>query len=506
MYAILRAIVLRLVVYRLLWSLPTLAGIFLAVFAAVTMLPDSRERGSDVAARRAHFLDLPRFYHPRPVDVRGRTDAAIADLQADEEHQASGARELARLGGAGLPYVLPLFHHYSPAIRERIAMALAPVAARMGKFEPGEYDNPARAVGFWARFWEDHAIDFSPTSRRRAVERLVAHGGTDRARELRLLDTYVLEELIPVLARTTRRDSLSQLSQLASRATGQSMQIADNARPEEIVAIVASWQNFWFIYEGDFVALDGPARVTASLSATRYGKWLIGTLTGRLTMTTGEQLSLGERLSRRFFVTFGLIVAALLVTLSIAVPFGVISAYRRGRSIDRIFAALTFLLYSIPAFVLSQALASVTHGGVRALAAAAVLTAGSLAAMSRTQRSAMLEMLNSDYVRTARAKGASELRVLVVHALRNAMMPVIALVSIQLPSLLGGALVVEEAFGLQGLGWETLRALERNDLSWIVLAVLAIATMASLALVFTDVVYAVVDPRVKFGNADGSVH
>jgi peptide/nickel transport system permease protein len=157
------------------------------------------------------------------------------------------------------------------------------------------------------------------------------------------------------------------------------------------------------------------------------------------------------------------------------------------------------LFYSLPIFVLAEILSGLfDRGSLIGLAVPILtLTAGGSAALSRHQRASMIEVLTQDYVRTARAKGVSTFRVLVVHALRNAMVSTTALAGLQFPMLLGSTFVVEEVFGIQGLGWETLRAIETHDASWLVAVVLLSATMTMLTLIASDVGTSLLDPRVR---------
>ncbi len=125
------------------------------------------------------------------------------------------------------------------------------------------------------------------------------------------------------------------------------------------------------------------------------------------------------------------------------------------------------------------------------------LAIGSVAALSRWQRAAMLEVVRQDFVRTARAKGLPEWRVAVLHALRNALLPTVTLAGLHLPALLAGAFVVEEVFGLPGVGFETLRAIEAHDSAWLMAVILASAVAVTIGLVASDLAYGVLDPRVR---------
>jgi peptide/nickel transport system permease protein len=160
-----------------------------------------------------------------------------------------------------------------------------------------------------------------------------------------------------------------------------------------------------------------------------------------------------------------------------------------------------FFLYSMPTFALAEffrrAAPSLGVGMERATLAVIALTAGSLATSSRWQRTAMLDVARQDYVRTARAKGLADWRVAVVHALRNALMPSVTLAGLHLPALVGSAFVIEEVFGLQGMGYETMRAIEAHDTAWLMAVILATAVAVTFGLLASDIAYGALDPRVR---------
>jgi peptide/nickel transport system permease protein len=117
--------------------------------------------------------------------------------------------------------------------------------------------------------------------------------------------------------------------------------------------------------------------------------------------------------------------------------------------------------------------------------------------LSRYERASLLEVLRQDYIRTARAKGVSAWRELTVHALRNALMPVVMLAGLQLPTSFGAAFVVEEVFKLPGMGYETLRAVEAHDAPWLTMVLLVLSLVSMLGFVVTDVAAGLLDPRVR---------
>lgn len=512
---------LRYALRRVLWAIPTLIATSLVLFLVTTLAPDPAESPAALAlaarepatharieeARRARFLDLPRFFNADPEDVRARARAALADASAgDTARGARGAAELCRLGGAALPYVLPSLETLGPDARGRVAIELAPLARRMGLAVQDAFDRPDAAVLFWTHFWENRALDFTRGAVDRAVTRLVEHGSDSREEELAVLDTFALPEIMRALA--TARDplTLARLTRLARNATGRGHVLAADARPDEIRRTLADWREWWFVYSADFASLAGATRAIAFFADTRYGKWVTRASSGELGVSVVDGEPIADKLRARAPVTLLVCGLALLVSWAVAVPLGALAAWQRGRPFDLTSAAILFLLYTVPTFavaeLLRRALGSAGSSRAGGVLAALALAAGSLATLARWQRAAMLEVVRQDFVRTADAKGLSALRVAVVHALRNALQPMVVLAGLHLPVLFGGALVVEEVFGLPGIGFETLRAIETRDAPWLMAVLLFAAGAATLGMVASDVVAATLDPRVREVFAD----
>ena len=262
-----------------------------------------------------------------------------------------------------------------------------------------------------------------------------------------------------------------------------------------------AWQSWWHVNTPDFAPLDGAERVGATITETRYGKWIFGATTGELGLSARDGLPIAEKLRARAPLTLAMTGLSMLLSYALAIPIGVVGAWRRGRPIDTGMAFWLFAIYSLPTFWIAQLFVHVSGRGVStpwSLALPVVaLALGSLATLSRYQRASMLDVLGQDYIRTARAKGVSTFRLLLVHGLRNAMMPTVTLAGLQFPALLGGAFIVEEVFALPGLGYETLRAVEAHDSSWLIVVVLLTAVVTTVALIASDVAYGLIDPRVR---------
>ncbi len=496
---------LRYAIRRILWAIPTLLATSLVLFLVTTLAP-APTAGDDPfvdEAYRGQFLDVPRFVNTHPQDVRSRAAEALEQIKSnDEATRARGGRRLMWLGGAALPFVLTGFDDLKPDVRGRVAVALKPVAERMD-IDHGDpdLDQPEHAVLFWTHFWEDRALDFTSTALERAVDRLVNHGSDVREADLQALDTYALPQLVQAMTTTTDPVALARLTRLAHHATGRGSVIGESPTPTQIRRAIADWREWWFVHADDFVPLTGAERAIAMVTETRYGKWLERAAGGQLGVSVVDGEPIADKLVERAPLTLLVCGLSMLVSWLVAIPVGAVAAWRHGKAFDLASSAALFVLYAAPTFAIAELLRRATLGSPasapRVALAVVALSAGSIATLSRWQRTAMLDVVRQDFVRTARAKGMSAWRVAVVHALRNALVPTVTLAGLHLPVVLGGAFVVEEIFALPGVGFETLRAIEAHDAAWLMAVVLASAVTVTIGLVASDVAYGALDPRVR---------
>jgi peptide/nickel transport system permease protein len=241
----------------------------------------------------------------------------------------------------------------------------------------------------------------------------------------------------------------------------------------------------------------------------QYMNYWKGVLHGDL----GRSLRLDQPVARvilqRYPWTLQLTVAAMIVALLISVPAGVRSARRRNRWDDRLLSFVSLLGLSFPNFALGPililffaiqlALLPVSgSGSVAHLILPAITLGGSLAAiLTRMVRTAMLEELNQDYIRTARAKGLPERVVVYKHALRNAMVPVLTVVGLQFGALLAGAIVTETIFSWPGIGRLTIQAINSRDYYLVEGCILAIGLTYVVVNFLTDFLYSLANPRIR---------
>ncbi|MBI4699615.1 MAG: ABC transporter permease subunit [Deltaproteobacteria bacterium] len=496
---------LRHAVRRLLWVAPSLLGVSLLTFfvlarvgeRASPLSPGPGEHAQE-RARRAAFLDLPLFVNTAPRDVRARAAEAVLEMGAGGARTERGRRELVRLGGAALPFVLPRLDTLAPPERAALALALAPVAGRMGLAAPAAPQDGAAAVLFWSRFWETRSAELREATARSAVERFARYGTEARADEVRVLDTLALDALFESLEEPGDRSSLGRtrrLVDLIAHATGQQDRIGPDADLDRASACVRRWQRWWLVYRSDFVPLLGAARVGAIFLQTRYGKWVHEAVVMRLGLDAQGRPVLHD-LGARAAVTMALVLAAIALAYALAVPLGALGAAWRGRAWGHGLSAAALLPHVLsPAVlgVLAGTLGARSHGSI--VVPSLVLALVLVADPTRHARTALVRELCEDHVRAVVARGAGPKRVLVVHALPAALVPVTCRLALELPFAVTGAFVLERVFGLSGLGEATTRAVQDHDTRWLMALALGFALVAALALVAADVAQAALDPR-----------
>jgi len=242
----------------------------------------------------------------------------------------------------------------------------------------------------------------------------------------------------------------------------------------------------------------------------QYRAYLVGLLRGDLGVSFRNQEPVARAIATRYPATLQLAVAAIIVSLIFSVPAGVISAVKRGTFIDSAIGVLSLLGVSLPNFALGPLLILLFsiflgvlpvsgRGGIAHLILPAATLGGALAAITtRMVRASMLEEIQQDYIRTARAKGLSERVVLFRHALRNGLLPVITILGLQTGALLAGAIITESVFAWPGLGRLTVQAINARDYPLLQGCILTIALSYILINLLTDAIYSVVDPRIRY--------
>lgn len=277
------------------------------------------------------------------------------------------------------------------------------------------------------------------------------------------------------------------------------MMLGENATPDALAAV------------RDRMGLDAPVWL-------QYGRWLMGVLQGDFgtSLRTGQPVGpmMLDALSRSLLLA----VLAIALTLGVAVPLGILAAVRRGRATDLAVSMVSYVGVSLPEFVTATLLVLVLADWLQLLPATGyvpltedlgrglrhlvlpVLTVSVIlvAHISRMVRSELVDVLHTDYVRAARLKGLPERTVLFRHALRNALLPTITIVALDVGYLLGGVIVVEEIFAIPGIGRQLIVAIQSRDLPAVQAGALIMAATYSIANLLADMAYSVLDKRIQY--------
>ena len=257
-----------------------------------------------------------------------------------------------------------------------------------------------------------------------------------------------------------------------------------------------------------------------------YFSWLGNMLRGDLGDSFLYQQPVGTVIADHMWVSFLISLVALILQFAIAIPLGITSATHQYSFVDYAVTVITMIGISLPSFFFAALLIKIFSSWLGWFPAFGLVTGGaanegfayildmlhhlvlpmivlvvlSIGGLMRYTRTNMLEVLNSDYIRTARSKGLSENKVIYVHAFRNTMIPLMTLLAGILPSLFGGAMITEEVFAIDGIGRLAYKALQQGDVPFIMGYNMFLAVLTVIGTLFSDLMYAVVDPRVKLSE------
>lgn len=300
-----------------------------------------------------------------------------------------------------------------------------------------------------------------------------------------------------------------------------------DASDEEVNAVTANWISHYEANQQKYQFGSGK-KIASIFADTQYAHmvWRLVTFQfGTSTLKTKEPV--GELIWNAVMISAPLMIMAQLVIYLVSVPLGIVCSANRGNFIDRAISLKLFLLYSVPPFVAGMlfllffcygdyvkwfpmerlhSAGADEYGFLRymmdylwhAFLPVTCLSLFSLAALAMYSRSSMLDVLGQDYIRTARAKGVSRGKVIMKHALRNSLIPIITLFANFLPAMLGGSVLIEYIFGIPGMGRLGLSSIELKDFPTVMALIYIQAIVVMLSILLTDLLYVFVDPRISF--------
>jgi len=399
---------------------------------------------------------------------------------------------------------------------------------------PAEPTDPVAAV--WHRYWQLRGKEYQAVDedRRPVLDRLFRELAQEpsRTRQFELLERFNRED-VPYLIEKLLHSGRSEEKLMAAAALKLFV-----ARPLELEippdvsdALLEEAAGNWLLHFQLYRSRYEPSwlgRLGAILADTQYGHMVWRLITfqfGRSAVKTREPVS--QKIWSALVVSFPLMLMAELIIYLVAVPLGILCAVRRGTLTDRLITLGLFLLYSIPGFVAGMLFLiflcygdflkvfpslglhseGAEHWGFFAYLAdylwhaalpVVCLSLFSLAGLAMYSRTAMLDVLGQDYIRTARAKGLSEGKVIFKHALRNALIPILTLFATFLPALLGGSVLVEYLFGIPGMGRLSWECIEQKDFPTLMALIYIDALVVMFSILLTDILYVAADPRISF--------
>lgn len=533
---------IQYLLYRVLSTIPTLIGISFVTFVILNLamtsssepLADAPSPGTLPGASintRTHILNphLPLFLNFSIQDARVRAKKEIEKLE-DDRLAPIAKRTIMEAGGAWLPYLITELPSVSQKQSAHLLEALEGIAPRLNLATALNMAPDKKA--FWLKYWTAYHSDFKPIRAARLARRLARRQDDLALGELRRLDTFSLPQLMDVLADDIPIEAKARIIEIIQEITQIKDPLYMESEPSEHEAVLKRWSEWWKQRYEMYTVFEGFDALLGTVLETRYFKWVVRlfTLDFGISMRDGRPIS--EKLRHCFPVTLILSSLALLLAYAFAVPLGIVSAVYRGRLFDRVATVFLFVLYSFPAFWMallilryftdagglalfpSQGLHCIGYeewswgermrdAGEHLVLPVICLSIIPMAMLARYQRVGMIQVINLDFMRTARAKGLSPTKVIVKHGLRNGMIPMVTMLGLQIPYVVSGSVVVERIFGIPGMGYETFEAIRSQDQPWLLAAVAVTAILTMLGVVVADGIYAFIDPRIVPGKSRG---
>jgi ABC-type dipeptide/oligopeptide/nickel transport system permease component len=447
---------LRDALKRLLGLIPTLLVVSMMAFWGLSRALHSSASNDEAT--------LPLFFNRAPIDVTERarllaTALARSSASLDTIAEQPEAQQLTRLGGAALPGLMPFLDSLPPQQRARVALALAPLAGRMGIADPEDFESPERATAFWSRYWLDRSIDFRPQVVERAIRRLAQRSSALRRTEVNQLDTYALPGLMQALESEDEPATVAQLLSVVSHITEGACSSAANDSLSRLWTRSDECLRWWSENQHTYAQLDGNRRLVAMLQETQYGKWVLKLMRGELTSASSSAHTSWSLLPTLVLIG-GAIVGGYFVGPLLAAWAATLTRRRYW------LLSASFVLAILPAAAVASWLSrGLLASKVAALVAMILLGAS---ALGIHQYQATRDACSFEFVRMRRAFGVTRLRA-ALHALHSSSVASAAQLANHGASLLTAACIVEWAFDWHGLGWLTVQAVHAGDVSTLVL-------------------------------------
>ncbi len=442
--------------------------------------------------------------------------------------------ELGEMNTVALSSALGRLEREKNPDRLRDLLEILPMLARIPEAQMADMPS-TQALAFWRRWRAENKERLSDSRIQASVARWLDAGAPEDVREVEAAGGLAMPYLMPALfgSDPARRNRALRAAQVCASkpATWSAPDAA--ARPNDTGnagnqarEIVHRWRSWWSRARLRYVVPSPSENAVNIIANTQFGLWMRQFMTFDFGVSTRDNRPVLDVLRERIPITLQLSGIAVLLTYIIAIPLGIFSATHQNRFSDRALTLILFLLYSVPMFWLAQvfiltlsdyfptrglwsdgAVAGALEWPLRRrildrlwhlVLPVTVQTVVALAFLSRQMRVALLETIRQDFIRTARAKGLREGVVIYKHAVRNSLIPIITLAADLLPALIGGSVIVESIFSLNGMGKLAFEAILNRDYPVINCVFAFSALLTLVGILFSDLGYALVDPRIRF--------
>lgn len=398
--------------------------------------------------------------------------------------------------------------------------------------ERPQSNDVSSQIEFWENWWESNKNRFEEQNVEQSIDEFV--NGDRGAATIRQLGGFAIPYLLDGLDDYNDDARLLKINNALNSLTGFSYLSAPENWEEEKPRVIGQWESFYSRESIRYETYNGFQHSINIISNTQFGVWFWQIVTLDFGDSYQQREPVLDLIKRKLPVTLVLSFLSIIFSYIISIPIGILSAVKKKTGTDSTITVALFVLYSLPTFWTAQVLLLSLTGGpspwggewpnvfpTRGLNSEGLdwtsgdpkaimdlfwhlvlpvfcMTYGSLAFLSRQMRSSVLETIKDDYIRTARAKGLNERTVILKHAVRNSLIPIITISAGLLPELIAGSIVIESIFNIPGMGLLSFDAILSRDYPVINAILFFSAALTLVGILIADLAYVLVDPRISY--------
>lgn len=489
--------------------------------------------------RRIYGFDKPMILNLRNENYITEADKTVKRLGSENVSDRENARvELREISSLALPSIfnaLDSANQKNKATFEEEISGILPslVHSKMLPQNLDKADTVETKLAVWREWWGKNKERYLSADEKKisdALDKSIASGNDE---EILSYSGYAVRYLVKILFHegvksAEKRDAKSvKIAGLLSVIVKKPWDFNQDKSQKDISENFDKWKRWWKNYKTQYTTFSGTQRAARVFTATQYGIWVGKILTLDFDVSYNYNRPVIQLIKERLPVSIQLSLISIFLSYIIAIPLGIYSSTHRHTKTDQGITIVMFILYSLPSFWVASMLIMFTTGGDfphifpssyihsigyeefpfwkrtldwlwHLVLPITCYTYGSFAFLSRQMRTSMLDSVKQDYIRTARAKGLPERVVIFKHALRNSLIPILTLSAVLLPELLGGSVVIEQIFSIDGMGKLTFEAIINRDYPIINGIFFFSAALTLLGIFIADLSYAIADPRITF--------